>query len=467
MTLKTNKLTKRDILFIFFKRKKIIFNIVLFTVIFVTVGVYVTPLPHKATATIYVDRIRPSVPVISPDSTPLYQYLDREEVINSEIGIIRSYGVIEKAVDALNLEEVSSKSQAISKPTNWLSKLGLINKQVGKREFLIKSLQEKIKAKANVKSNLINISYLSTKDPALITKIVNGIIKAYLEKRLDMIQETASHNFFTNQMKNIKDTLVTLENKIKEFKKNRLVASLDEERIKMVQNTADLQIRLQEIEREYKRIQVRLDNLKKKGRYIPFKEDGRSYSNMNEMGLRLLDMEMEMTKLILDYTMSDNKVIKLKIQVKSLVGSIISVFQAIGEGLELEKTIIIEQINAVNEGINSLNDEAATLNQLNIDLEVARKNYLLYAEKIEQSRIAGLSNTALLNIKVIDYAVVPQQPTISRITVILFAALLSSIIGIGLALIFEYFDNFINSEDDVSYYLNIKPLASFPIIKFK
>ena len=90
-------LSKRDIVNLIFKRKNQIVYTFLVTVILVFVGSYVVPLQFSAFSTVYVKRNIPPIPNLSAQ----HLVLDRAEVINSEVELIKSRAVVEKVVEIL------------------------------------------------------------------------------------------------------------------------------------------------------------------------------------------------------------------------------------------------------------------------------------------------------------------------------------------------------------------------------
>src|SRR5688500_16884100 len=93
--------SKRDIAFLFFKRKNQILLAFVVTLVLTTISSYIGPRTYEANATIYMVRNLPPVAATGP--TTLNQVLDRREVLNSEVDLITSRAVAEQVADELGL----------------------------------------------------------------------------------------------------------------------------------------------------------------------------------------------------------------------------------------------------------------------------------------------------------------------------------------------------------------------------
>ena len=113
---------KRDIVNLIFKRKKQIIFTFLVTVILVIVGSYLIPLEYNAFSTVYIKRNLPPIPNLSA----YHLVLERLEVINSQVEVIKSRAVIEKAVEILlamgDEPKTGSRNHRVDSSNNQISR---------------------------------------------------------------------------------------------------------------------------------------------------------------------------------------------------------------------------------------------------------------------------------------------------------------------------------------------------------
>jgi uncharacterized protein involved in exopolysaccharide biosynthesis len=94
------------------------------------------------------------------------------------------------------------------------------------------------------------------------------------------------------------------------------------------------------------------------------------------------------------------------------------------------------------------------------------ENYLLYAKKREEARMAdALDATRILNVAVAEQPTVPSMPTISPWLFGLVGVLLACTVSVGAVFTMEYLDPSFRTPSEVLSELNIPVLASVPVGK--
>jgi uncharacterized protein involved in exopolysaccharide biosynthesis len=155
------------------------------------VFVYVTPLTYEASGLVLIERGKN--PTLRAD--PL-QYEDQiADVINSEMGIVKSRTVAEAVIDRLGLlrEPEKRSSNVLRRIKSLLDDLGLTTR-LSRKEALTHELNSKLKTDQPPLSSLLMVSF-STENPALAANVARAVIDAYLERHREIFEDNSAGFF--------------------------------------------------------------------------------------------------------------------------------------------------------------------------------------------------------------------------------------------------------------------------------
>jgi uncharacterized protein involved in exopolysaccharide biosynthesis len=459
------RFTARDIFLILFKRKRTFLSIFILTTLLVTIGTYVVDLPYKTFAKLYVARAESStVPALIQASGRL---LEREDVLVSEIEIMKSRTVAERVTDELSLHLVPEPpdfaTRLFKKLQSPLYIFGLLD-EVDIREATIMSLRNKVKVKAIPKSDILQMSYMG-KDPEKITKIVNTIIKTYLERRLELFKSTGAEDFYSKQADIFKKKIDDLNKEKQKLKAKWSIGQINKEREAMQKQLADLRTELMNAEKELVGIESKLIEIKTHSRFIAFNEREGKYHIVEEMISRILKLEMEKNKIEQELKKNNPTIKKLKVEIKQLKKRILDSINSIRDELlyRIEKSR--SQIALIEERKLNLNEGEDRLKELTSAIEFAEKSYARYHDLKENARLAAMGEADMVNVRVVDYATVPINPIFPRIVFIFLGAFLSLISAFGIVLLLAYFDHTIDSAEDVTHFTRLQVFAVLPEVE--
>lgn len=458
-------LSARDILTVVFKRKKTFVSIIAFTLAIVSVGAYVFPLLKKAEVKIYVDRSKiNTVPGISQYGL---RYLEREEILNTEVEIILSQTVAEKVVNKLSLDIPSEESSFFINANKSISALtaniGLTN-EISLRAAAIDDLQSTIKVKPVPKSNIINISYLGI-DSEKITNIVNTVADAYIETRKELNRSKGLRSFYTAQVALFKEELDDLNERDHMLRSKWSVNKLDLERQSIIEELLELKKELDTSRSEFNAMQIRIYSMKDGEDYAPLGIGAKGYLAIDKMGEYLLNLELSRNKVILMYKAGSSKIRDAESEVTSLKGEILKSLISIKNELEIKIATLEDHLLVLEKKKGKLNDQESILSEVAIAKKVAEKSYLSYKELEEQARLSDISESEGLNVMVLSYAVQPEAPIFSRFVFISVSFIFSIFAAFGVALLLEYFNHLIDTPEDIEYLTGLKVVATIPDIK--
>jgi uncharacterized protein involved in exopolysaccharide biosynthesis len=493
--------SKRDIVNVVFKRKKQIIYTFVVTTLLVLVGSYIIPLRFHAFSTVYVKRNLPPIPNLSD----FHMVLDRVEVINSEVEVIKSRAVAEKVVEVLlNMGESPKKKadvgsilatiKATLKPIknaidDALVAIGLIDR-ASEREVMISSLRDTLVVKPVVNSNIVTIGYNSP-NPKFAAAVVNTVTKVYLEASHGLEQRQGVLELYNARLEENQTVIKKLEEEIQSLKQSGSIVSVDDQIKLKLQELAALNTTLNQLRGEKTEITRKIATLKDQIREQPNEvlnaKATRSNPKIDQLSARLFELETERARQLEKFVPGSRKIkeyddaiallregIKkepLTVVDSQTVGTntirqnlASSLYQAEADlnAKVARESVLIGQAEEVKSELRRLDRHAVKLKEISGAIANAEKSYARYVDQREEARVASLSDSKMTNVRVVHYASVPEIPVFSRMFLIQIGALLGLLMGFGLAFVLEFFDHSLGNKEDVEYYLELPLLASIP-----
>lgn len=526
----TTKTSLRDLLYVVFKRKSVILLFFTATFCTVTIGTLLIKPTYEASSKILVkigreDLYVPTVPT-SGTSAPTMN-INRESQMNSEIEIIRSRSLSEKVVEFLGptalYKNENDKDQSIlrgflpddhaiqSPVEKVIFKLHMALKK-GKRimiglllraqaqqspmEKSVLKFQKNLAVEGVRKSNVIEIRF-KHKDPQMAATVVNKLINLYLDRHLHVHKNPQSYTFFQQQFQIFKNKLRQTEERLKSFKKQQGITSINEEQSLLLRQEAELRAALnqtlsQKAETENRLLRIR-QQLATTPKTIPQGEEiEHNRLLINTLEARLVELELKEKELLTKYTEQSRLVQSVRDEIhmvrerlaeqeskrygKSRSGLNVT-YQRLKEeffrneaeldALKGKKESQSAQLADYQRTIERLNRSELKLNQFQHTIDSARQNYQLYLTKLEESRISNAMDTEKIsNVSVIEPARPPLKPVSPKVLLnIVLGVLFGTFGAIGLAFFMEYLDDNLERTEDVEDYLKIPVLASIPELK--
>jgi succinoglycan biosynthesis transport protein ExoP len=335
------------------------------------------------------------------------------------------------------------------------------------KSHLIGMYQNMLEIRPVSSTRLVNIIFNSP-DPELSTRVVNAHADAYIRQGVS-IRSTASQEaqrFLEEKLVELRNRLENSEEELNTFRRRAGIISLDDKENIVVDRLADLNKRLTEAEADRIGLeaQVRLIH-------------NRDYDSLPAVinnGLiqalkgQLVRLDGEHAHLATQYKAGYPRLAQLKAQLDET-----------GARLQQEVHKVVEGITSAYMAAGTKEKElrgrmeeqkAATLRLKDASIEyavLAREvdtNRQLYASVLERMKEVGLAaEVRTSNIFVIDKAEIPLGPAKPNATLnLLLGAGIGLIGGLGLAFLFEYFDESFSTPEEVERYLRLPNLATVP-----
>ena len=503
-------LSLRDILDVIFKRKSFLLLFFLTVILAVAGGTFLIKPVYEASAQILIKRGRESVFVpAGRDANPVISY-NREELINSEIEILKSRSLAEKVVlmmgptvlyEKLKDSEPGFIASILKRLGDLLAsdrkeKLTALQRRTLNLDLATSMFLKNLDIECIKKSNVVRITF-KHHDRRLAAMVVNNLVDIYLDEHLAIHKRPESHLFFQEQADHLRDKLHHAEGQLKDLKEKHNITSLEQEREILLTQASALRAERnrtlsQEVETE-KRIREYRRQLSAIPKTIAQDEVvDQNQTLINVLEARLVELELEEKELRTKYTDQSRLVQNVREEIRILQEKLAAhkqksygrkrsgmnpTYQNLQQELyhnEAELTAIAarsqtqkKQLNEYMQKIAELNQIEVQINHLKNQVEVNRQNYKLYLAKFEESRISDAMDAhKITNVSLIEAASPPIKPVSPRVIVnLLIGIFLGAIGGLGLAFTREFLDDSFRRPEDVEEYLNLPVLASIPKLK--
>jgi capsular exopolysaccharide synthesis family protein len=410
----------------------------------------------RATATV---EVQPHARLLSPgeDLSGMgaggYGWIAQEKYHNTQIEIIKSRDVAERAFDSL--------------------KLGL-DPAYESLEDPVRSFRAAINVNPRIDTGLIEISVTGT-DRAKITTWVNAVADAYVQRNLDKATESLNQAFTT-----VSTELEDLQKDLTAAEKSRF-AVLDDKGIFDPEGQEEIvQNNLSKYNEEMAaaRIEVaRLEGTIRKIREIqgtgadpmtlPELSGNRELQQLNQ---QKVDLERQIKSASVTmrpgHPQYREKVSELKAVEERIAAQVALILGNIQGKYDLANTFLQfleDQISAAEEDSFKVEQATAEYEIAKTRTETKKRVFDMITNTMEEVALSAQLLTN--NVSVLDYAQTPVAPIKPRKrTNLLLGAIFGLALGIGIVFFFDYLDNTFRTPDDIEEHLGLSVLATVPRI---
>ncbi|GBD96005.1 MAG TPA: polysaccharide biosynthesis tyrosine autokinase [Nitrospirae bacterium] len=397
------ELNLRDYLRIFHKRK---FTIII-TFLLVTIGsAFLStqpPLIYKASTTVKIEERKTIAGLLTEwiISSP-------GNVMESQTRIIRGFPIMKKV--ALRLRIINDKT-----PTPEIHKV-------------VNNLQNSIETERIERTNIIRIT-ASASSAKEARDLAEAAASVYVEENLleKTRQARSARRFIEEQLSILGSRLEKAEDRLSKFEEK--MDKADE--IKKVNETDEvMNMRL-------------LEPIQKK----------------------LVDLKFELVALLQRYTDKHPRIVRLKKEIKNLETK----HEKQVKDLEAKQEKQIKDLKAQQEKQSkdlearrkSLSEQKLEYGRLAREVEVNKKLFMMFKEKLEEARITEAQKVG--DISIVDPAVMPASPidTQGKMNVFI-GGIMGLLLGIALAFVFEALDTSLGTIEDIENVVKLPVLGVVP-----
>jgi len=468
-------ISTRDVLFVIFKRLKMIIAVFIITVVTVVIGIMLAEPVYESSARLMINRSIPeSVLKVAP-WMPITRRFELEEEINSEIELIRSRAVAEEVVHRLDqLSQEAAPGPEEARPAAAPPQTPEEGEE--KRLARVMAIQRGIEAEPVKKSDVIQISFRST-DPRRAMEVVDAVADAYIGYRTTIYRSSGAVDFFDEQIEVAGENLDQLESALKDYRQQEALLSYEKQQVILLNKLNEFETSLTAVRKDIISTESKLAKVREYWDsplqpLVPSLEI-REETIIAEMHDRLITLRMSLNELLTRYTEDHREVRSLREEIalaeadlKQEVGRVIDLQETSLSALRAEEEALRSTVNMLYTEVKSLPEKELTVSKLQRAIDNHKQVYSMLMLKREEARVSEASDRRITNVSVISPATMPGKPVKPQKGLLLFVGCLIGIIGgFGLAFVLEYMDHSLRTAEDVEHYLHLPVLASIPDAK--
>lgn len=365
-----------------------------------------------------------------------------------------------------------------------------------RQNYIAKRIQKNISAKPISNSEIIKIE-VQAYSPIAAQVIANTIAEVLKKRNLEVRREETDDvkEIIEAQLVTFKKQLDDAEIALKQFKEQSNVTIIDKE-------AEEIFKRITEAEVVYNKAKTNLDAAQKRLAVIQDKLATEREDLVptitkvtspwaQKLKQQLVELEFQYTTLkVGDYAEDHPKMQLLRKQIEetkenlkkeslkiasgeNIIDPIAQIQKFMEESISLDIEIqtyqaqekaLKEFIEGYKRNLNTLPDKELRLAQLLRDREVNEKIYMMLLQKREEAKIAEAERVG--NIRIIDYARIPEKPIKPRKALnLIIGLMLGGMMGIGLAFLLEYIDTSVKTVEQAEQITELSVLGTIPQIR--
>ncbi|MBN1153667.1 GumC family protein [candidate division KSB1 bacterium] len=456
--------TLRNILIVLFKRKWIIISVFMLIMCVVILVTWTQKRIYLAESKIMIQKEMES------EKSLLFRMnldlsLEQHDLIKSEIEIITSSPVALQIIHDMQLhrtEFFGTDSSAVN--------------------LLLAMFQSQLSVEKTEDTNVLDISFRA-KDPCIAAAVVNNIVKAYIDFRAQLYNESEEYHFFDEQIRIADEKLRELEERQTQFKQSSEMLSPVVQIDILLEKIADYEkaltnARTDRIGREAMLRVIKREIASGEMVNVPVTESSNASSREKYIAkLRgdMLDLQLKRDLLLQKFKPEYEEVVNLeqaiastKTRIVKEIEEIVSLETIAIKALKAEEQALQTTIDNLKQQTNSFAQKEYEFSQLSRGIEDNREIYSMLLKQREEARISQAKLVSGVKIRVISPALVPSYPVSpNRRQNVLMGIILGTFSALGLALLIEYFDQSFNSPEQIGERLNLPVWGSISTIDDK
>jgi capsular exopolysaccharide synthesis family protein len=364
-----------------------------------------------------------------------------------------------------------------------------------RRSMVVEPIRE---SRATVKdTRLIEVSFRHT-DADLAAFVVNSIgetfVNANQEKRTGTNRKTS--DFLQQRIAELQSEIARDEAQLVELKQSEGILKTDGEQTIVLERLAGLNRQLLEAENRRKEAESKYLSVKgnpeaakmlaeaENARFITERENN-LMAYRNDTAKNLAALRAQRAKLLLEFKESAPEIKDIDTQIQSLENSLNTVVEkndmdvqglrsrtskVLLENLRTKYQQELDQENKIRTAFNAQYNEAQGQNTGAVKMKLLEQNLETNKGFLENLRKNQSSNDVVSqgtdnNISVATFAIPPETAVSpSRLTTVMAAFFLSTLFGMGLALVLEYLDDTIKTTEEIETFVQLPALAAIPMI---
>lgn len=375
--------------------------------------------------------------------------------IASESEVIRSTPVVARTCKVLGLIPQDLTLAGIQESERYLG--------------VLRKVQGQVRTEQEGDTNIINV-IVSSDNSEQSKRIANALVEEYrayhVYRRTDDARRT--REFIENQLIETRKKLEQSENRLRDFKEQNKLVTLDAEVSLTLNKLASVQTEYEKVRRQTDETRMMVKRLEKLsiatlGNVLsdrPYVETNNTI--LYQLNSKLVDLILNRNNLLIDYTTEHPQVKALDKKIMDVKDEMLRELRNQHEVYSRRKASLEDQVAALQERNKTLPEYEIQLSQLRRDVKINEDLYSLLQTKHQEAQIREKEHSDEVSvIRSADRGVRINDKLWSTTFVGLIIGLM---MGLILALVRETLDTSIGTIEDVERYLQIPVLGVIPHI---
>jgi len=425
----------------------------------VTTGTLLMPKQYESHMKILVKNERADMVVTADSNTGSgYTGAVSEEQINTEIELLNSQSLLRQVVEQCGLEKLESTA---GYPPAERRPIAL--------ERAVLGLQKNLSITPVRKANVIQVDYIS-KNPHLAASVLRQVSDSYLEAHLRLHSTPGTYQFFATQTARYQQDLNDAEAKLTTFRQQGNIVMLEQQKDEMLRKASDSESALLQAESAVGEYNDKITDTRRQlaassPRVTTQSRTGPNQFSVDHLSAMIADLNNRRTALLAKFRSDDRLVVEVDKEISDTQASLdkaakasaieestdvnpihqtlqidLAKEQAELAGLQSRRQSLAAQTRSYHEQLMTLGNATAQFDDLTRARKEAEDNYLLYARKTEEARIAeSLDRQKIANVAIAESPVEPHLPSKPNVPMnIALGVVLAGFLSVGLAFSMEY-----------------------------
>ncbi len=331
------------------------------------------------------------------------------------------------------------------------------------------SVQPILQSKQEVKdTRLISLKFQHP-DPKIAKLVVNAIANELVKTNLESKKDTNSSElkYLNENIESLKSQIRSGEKQILQYGRRYQLPSENDNQNTVIERLAGLSRQLLEAENERKLAEARYNASLAPGALDALAETGAT--NITDIEAKIDDLQQKRAKLLVEVTEKFPEVQEIDKQIAVLKNAVtnkrVRNTSNYKKGLEVKYRQAVAREKSIRKSYNqqwakTLNQNSAAINYRIIQQELDTNRKLLDEMQRREKENEMLTARAKNNIKVVEYALTPNEPVNQQRIAYLGLAFLGAFsFGIGSALVRDYFKEPKDTTNNNEKTLNAEPMT--------
>lgn len=454
----------------------ITFFLVVFGVVIVTL---LLPKQYETRMKVLVKNERADMIVsASPNGNDGYRGEVSEAEINSEIELLTSNNLLHQVVVQSGLDRRQHVTETDSAERRSVA-----------LERAVKRLGSDLKVSPVRKANIIQVEYVDD-EPRRAVAVLATLAELYLEEHLKVHATPGTYEFFERQTERYQTELKDAESKLANFRRSENIVMLAQQKDVILQKSAESESAMLQAEAAIGEYSRKLNDTRRhlsaaQPRVVTQSRTLSNQYSVERLHTMMAELQNRRTQLLVKFRPDDRLVQEadqeitdtqvaldnaMKLTGVEQATDVNPVHQALEldfdrqqaelAGLQSRKEVLARQTAAYRSQLIRLGDATAAFDDLVRTQKEAEDNYLLYAKKTEEARIAtSLDQQKIANVVIAETPIEPHLPSKPNVPLnlglgMIFAGFISLAVAFGA----EYF------RDTVYQARELEELTGLPVL---